>query len=632
VTVKGDWRAVVCPGHRLQLGKFELKVLSYLDDGHPVYYDKKSTTTKFTLAKQPDQWRLVLHLRMLMPLRNQYIAGLVDIVDDWMDEKVPSGDTNRWDFSLLTHLIGDMPGLEKSRKDQIKAVKQVRNSDYRHASKPAITTEKFDSCMKKLATLLGEEAYKNAMTTALAKVADLEGDSASAVAIEAAYRDRWPQEMSKLLDAIKEDVEQTKADVADIKKDVLNISTAAELKEEDEVQRLLYYPCIFTEEIKRHNRNFQESSRQWMHEELQTWMSNAASDTTRVFWIRGEAGMGKSAFAASVVNKLEQHNALLGAFFCQFGDEMRMSPEHVIRSLAAQCAMHVTKAERDAIFVSAFRRLPTENSIMKAEELLQKLLVDLLSELTAREAPMVLLINALDEVGANANDRKKLLDLIPSLLRNLPAWVRLVVSSRPELDIGKTLKSFVPREIREDDERHICDMEAFVRAKLQPHFAASDSEKAVEALMGRSQGRFLYVATVIEDISLDTFISELPEGLHGCYRSFFKRMRLKNPTLYDDVTAPLIKLIVTAYVPLSTQLAKILLPHKKFQPAIDQLNVAMFPVRKYNDEDCLLPYHKTVRDWLMDEGSSGEYYDETTGLTDDGDFYVDLDEGHKLFA
>jgi hypothetical protein len=231
----------------------------------------------------------------------------------------------------------------------------------------------------------------------------------------------------------------------------------------------------------------------------------------------------------------------------------RMSPAVLVRSLAAQCAAHVLTAERDAAFVPAFKALPATK--VPSHELFNKLLLKPLEALTplARlpsRAPMVLLIDALDEAGAGAKQRKPLLQMISKLIKELPSWVRVVITSKPELDIEHMLKAFRPFEIKEDDPWHVADIEVSVRAQLQSRIADTDLDAAVRLFMERCEGRFVYVATVMDDLleglggtllSLKDLTRDLPEGLDGAYRSI--RMRLINEKLYDDVTVRLVTLI-----------------------------------------------------------------------------------------
>ena len=59
---------------------------------------------------------------------------------------------------------------------------------------------------------------------------------------------------------------------------------------------------------------------------------------SRLFWLCADAGMGKSAFASALWQKLHTDEELLGAFFCRFGDYARSDGTKVVQSLAFQIA------------------------------------------------------------------------------------------------------------------------------------------------------------------------------------------------------------------------------------------------------------------------------------------------------
>jgi hypothetical protein len=68
------------------------------------------------------------------------------------------------------------------------------------------------------------------------------------------------------------------------------------------------------------------------------WAANNKSSTSKLFWVLAEAGIGKSAFAASLVCKLILTNRLLAVFFCKYGVSKRTDGANIIKSIAYQIA------------------------------------------------------------------------------------------------------------------------------------------------------------------------------------------------------------------------------------------------------------------------------------------------------
>ncbi|XP_028403366.1 uncharacterized protein LOC114526066 isoform X2 [Dendronephthya gigantea] len=81
-----------------------------------------------------------------------------------------------------------------------------------------------------------------------------------------------------------------------------------------------------------------------------------------------------------------------------------------------------------------------------------------------RHDPMLIIVDALDE--SKTDEKSELLELISEKFCELPDWIKIFISSRPELQVRKVLEHLHPWEIRLDDEDHNHDIELFVRHSL----------------------------------------------------------------------------------------------------------------------------------------------------------------------
>jgi hypothetical protein len=439
-------------------------------------------------------------------------------------------------------------------------------------------------------------------------------------------------------------------------------SFSQEVDQELDTQRqrkLLHYPQVFHSAIRDHLSRFQPGSRQWLFEEVNDWLIgdsvpvDAPSEPptlSRVFWIQADAGMGKSAFAAALANKLKDESLLLGAYFCQYTSSNE-SASKIIRSWAAQCCENLRSVSGSSpscaktIFERAFiawDKIP-EDEKPSGSDLFEMLLIDPLREYTAQAnphppgssssraapPPMVLLIDALDEV-LSSDQRKPLLFVLSSKLQDLPPWVKVVVTSRPEADIVHAFSRLQPREIKEDDPRHLRDIRLFVESKLREVMDEDELASGVALFMDRSEGRFIYVSSVAEEIigsrlsrwSLSELQDRLPEGgLVGWYRDFFVRMKARDSEYFSEVLFPAVGLIVRTKGSLTVGdvkmiLRKLDLSRSEERRLIDELH-QLFPLRcvdKPNSSSSssspsevfvFVPFHKSVTDWLTNEDLSG---------------------------
>jgi hypothetical protein len=250
-------------------------------------------------------------------------------------------------------------------------------------------------------------------------------------------------------------------------------------------------------------------------------------------------------------------------------------------------------------------------------------------------------VDALDEV--QLCHRKALLSILSSKLQDLPEWVRVVVTSRPEPDIVHSFACLKPTEIMEDDPRHLEDIRLFVEHKLGSVMDPRELTSGVELFVSRSQGRFIYVSSMMDEISKDgsrwtlaDLNDRLPEGLVGWYRDFFMRMKARDPRYFEEVIFRVVRVLVCSRGPMSLEDVKTILhlqlSRVQEQRLIDQLH-QLFPLRRGDNSDpahsrVFVPFHKSVFDWLTEEESSGSYLH---GEQRD-DFFISLEEGNQIFV
>jgi hypothetical protein len=430
---------------------------------------------------------------------------------------------------------------------------------------------------------------------------------------------------------------------------------------------LLHYPEVFHATIRDHLARFQPGSRQWLFEEVEQWLDTTVDSSplgcplNRVFWVRADPGMGKSAFAASLSKKLKADGRFLGAYFCRY-TVSNESASKIIRSWAAQCCESLSAQSSSScakdFFERAFLEWDTvpDDEKPSSSELFELLLTrplcgytDQIASLRQGSIPdrafhpsMVLLIDALDEVLPG--ERKPLLQILSSKMHTLPKWVKFIVTSRPEADIVHSFASLDPVEIMEDDPRHLEDIRLFVEFRLREAMEEEELNSGVDLFVERSEGRFIYVSSIIEEIlrnrmsrwSLADLDDNLPEGLIGWYREFFVRMKARDTKYFEEVIFRVVKIIICAKEPLTLAEARSILelhlsPSQE-QRLLDNLR-QLFPLRTItnsssSESGVFVPFHKSVYDWLRNEDASGSY---SHGEERD-DFYISVGGGNQLFV
>ena len=209
-----------------------------------------------------------------------------------------------------------------------------------------------------------------------------------------------------------------------------------------------------------------ENTRRNVLNDLMDWIADDSSEGKPVLWLYGSAGTGKSTVATTIAQIMRSLHRL-GAFFFFNHNIPQRNFATLIRTLAYQLAIF------DDRFGAAISRV-LENMENIAEMPLELQFERLLSAKTLESAewsggPIVLIIDALDECGSEA-DRKILMRVLSKGFSDLPSFIRIMVVSRPELDIQRALESHFnvrPYPLDIESVSHGNDVLTFVRRRLE---------------------------------------------------------------------------------------------------------------------------------------------------------------------
>jgi hypothetical protein len=376
--------------------------------------------------------------------------------------------------------------------------------------------------------------------------------------------------------------------------------------------------------IKVHLQRMQVNSRQWMKEKLEKFVNNEDHSVCKMFWVQAEAGMGKTAFTSSIVNNYQLSQRILAVFFFQFGDKQSSDVSNICKSFAFQMAKIVPDS-RDYIQqgIERMNEMNKENKPPSDQELMKLLVLNPMntiqkpSHLKSSEK-MLLVFDALDEIGVTeSKERKSFLLFLKNILDQLPEWVRVFITSRPEADIKRELDKYEPEVIRADDPRHMEDLRQYAGFILEKVMKDRNMISAAVVLIAKkSEGRFIYISSIADFLQknnqhswdLNSLDQILPDGMDDSYRQNFERIRKRNEATFDKECRPLLSLLVTMLEPLRVIDIHHILGLKslmKTKKLIQQLS-AMFPVRGEFEEERIYVFHKSVTDFLTDKSRSDE--------------------------
>lgn len=253
------------------------------------------------------------------------------------------------------------------------------------------------------------------------------------------------------------------------------------------------------------------------------WVSLQA----RVLWMWGAAGVGKSAVAQASAERLKDLGQL-GASFFFFRPNEWNDPDKVFLTIAYQLATRFSNYRKllDAIILQD--HLVLEKSMY---DQFWELLVKPLGELSARgqgvDTNAVIVIDGLDECRSMASQTKIIELVVTSIHQQTTPFMWAIFSRREphiasafssELAAAVSLQLTLPisRDVNSDIELYLRDSFAMIRAKHSlPPTTIWPSENDILRLIELSSGTFVYAATSVRFIDLDTGASGPKERLRS---------------------------------------------------------------------------------------------------------------------
>ena len=361
-------------------------------------------------------------------------------------------------------------------------------------------------------------------------------------------------------------------------------------------------PLDFTDYLASKRRDF--TGREWLFEEIDLWRFQSDE---RAFLITGDPGSGKSALVAQLAH-MNPGGQVIACHCCQANEAESLKPARFIQGLAAMIASKLpayaeqldVPAVRDAL---AEQRCENDPGGAFTEGILRPL-----HTLPAPEEGIrYILVDALDEAllyKGNTN----IVEVLASRLERLPAWMRIVATTRNERAVLQRLSGLRAKSIASDDPRNRDDLEKYITGRLTaPDLAEKITESRVHAshvtseILQRSHGNFLYAVNVLEGIRREHYsvkeLDLLPRGLDAFYLDFFKRI-FGSPEEQKFLQArPVIQVLVAAEEPLSTtELAEA--ASIDADDDLPRLLRGLAQLLRRGEGDIVSFYHKSVADWL----------------------------------
>ncbi|KZV62972.1 WD40 repeat-like protein [Peniophora sp. CONT] len=295
------------------------------------------------------------------------------------------------------------------------------------------------------------------------------------------------------------------------------------------------------------------------------------SDASRVLWLTGGAGTGKSAIAHTIAARFSFLQRLGSSFFFARG-QAGHEPQGLFSTFARDLADLDPEFRQElASIVRKDRALRTTSNVLaQFENFLVKPSVRF-----TMPGPVIFVIDALDECG-DTKSRRVLLDILSSRLKDLPPNFRFIVTSRDEADIHASLSKSASIETRRMGDIPRSCTERDIHAFLSQRLEGLDVDLSLLTAKSEFIFQWAYVAAeyIAEDQPgssweerYDTVLNSGSIGdegpLDSLYREVLEQLFLPSANALALARfSTTMALVLSALTPLSVESLSVLLPHQ----------------------------------------------------------------------
>ena len=348
-------------------------------------------------------------------------------------------------------------------------------------------------------------------------------------------------------------------------------------------------PIDFGPELARHTSVF--VGRDWLDRELDDWLADEAG---RAFVIVGEPGIGKSAIAAHIATTRADVAAV---HFCTIRNSRTLDPYEFVAAVTGQLSGRVSG------FADAMEVRNPEVPRERAGDAFRELVVEPARRVPRPESTQILVVDSLDEAATRAGET--IADLLLDQAPDLPPWLRVVATTRPESEILERLRALSTFELQADRPENTQDLAEFVHSRLV-------DERAANRVAALAEGNFLYAHMATEALAAGTITAEelagLPAGVSDYLAVAFRRA-FPSGEEYSTQYAPILRCLIAAFAPVPEDVLRRAVGSDR-----ESLSLRIRVLRPYlrvegpSGQRCFALYHRSVSEWLQDAIAAGPYF------------------------
>jgi hypothetical protein len=377
--------------------------------------------------------------------------------------------------------------------------------------------------------------------------------------------------------------------------------------------------------------------RGWMLDQLDSFLK---SKELRCFLIEGKPGTGKSVLAAHFVKT--QEIQIHAYHFCSSREGGTLEPTAFVSSVSRQLVNSIPGFGKKIVEQPPVQKIDVSQDIEKIEGgqvygvyidkfIVQTPSADAAFQFLVREPlkswakgrseqdRVVILVDALDE-AARLDRTPNIVGLIEAA-RDLPAQVRWVLTTRPKGPLA--IEPDVQCVILDEAADNLKDLGLYIddrleNAKVEAALESQTVDPALlrEELLKRSEGNFLYLKYVLDDLSQDVKegrplrpFADLPEGLDAVYLGYLVREKERGKSPWSERHRPVLGVLAVAHeaVPFGALAAFSGVESQEANTVIQGL-IQLLDETTTNGDASYRLYHTSFADFLTDRKRSQDYW------------------------
>jgi hypothetical protein len=421
------------------------------------------------------------------------------------------------------------------------------------------------------------------------------------------------EELTDCIQHISEALNDFRLDLASIRA----VQEAEEkIKQSKKFVKRFLKPVSYQEKIDRLSTAYHPNSRDWVFEKVEAWLeSSSQSARSNIFWLKAEAGMGKSVLAVELARR--HGDTLLGLMCFSSADPLETQLSIAVKTLAYQIFLKFPEIQEDFCEVQELAESESQNIVLLFRLLIIRPLKRVLStNYEINSLKYLIIIEALDECETGRGRKEFLRFIEGDLCKELPIGVKVFITSRADKDVRRSLSPFPSLEISEDSTSHLNDMNCFISASLADKLTSTlNNGILVDLLMEKSQGKFIYLSLVLKELEktpdLSTMpindlvrkLQEFPNGIEDFY------LKCLSTISKFHSCKKFLEILLSSMEPLSEEEMQLFMDVSSIEEYKTAVKV-LFPLRKRNRDgkSKFYPFHITLCEWLKDSERNEEFF------------------------